>query len=220
MLARALAIAALLLTASSARADDASAGKELYERGVYHFNLGEYDAALEAFRAAYTPQRPEILFNIAQCLRKLKRFDAAADAYKAFLATAPPGSDVEGARRMAREMEDAAAAARAPAPPAPVIAPPAADPPLAMRRAPPPRRSPLRTPGIGLTGAGAGLLVAGGVFAGVSAAEGEKALHRDVYDYDADQRREAFRGAAIASFVIGGAAVIAGVTLWTIGRRR
>src|SRR5262249_23764963 len=39
--------------------------RSLYEEGLRHFNLAEYDAAIESFREAYRfVQDPELLFNI------------------------------------------------------------------------------------------------------------------------------------------------------------
>jgi tetratricopeptide (TPR) repeat protein len=51
-----------------------------------HFNLGEYNEALADFRAAYRSlPSAELLFNIAQCQRLLKRYDEALRSYRAFL---------------------------------------------------------------------------------------------------------------------------------------
>lgn len=224
MLARALAVA-LLLATSAAHADDTSAARELYDRGVRMYNLQQFDGALDAFQAAYSAKPdPTLLFNIAQCQRQLRQYEAAGRSYKAFLANAPDSPDGAVAARMAHEMDERTAT---PAPGSTVVAAPpspsmSAAPENVSRKAPAPeeKRRPLRLAGIGATGLGAGLVVAGIVFAIVSAQEGEKAWHGAAYDYDADQRRAGFKAGAIASFAVGGAAAAAGTALLVLGRRR
>jgi tetratricopeptide (TPR) repeat protein len=216
MLARALAIAAILLAASSARADETSAAKEIYERGVRYYNLGQFEDALDAFRSIYSIDRPQLLFNIAQCQRQLKQYEAAARSYHAFLASSPGSDDAATAARMAQEMDARTTAAQLP----PAATNPAPAGPRAPAPAPADRRRPLRLAGIAAGGVGLGLVAAGIAFAVVSGQAGEQAWHGAAYDYDADQRRGGFRSGAIASFVIGGVAVAAGSTLWILGRRR
>jgi tetratricopeptide (TPR) repeat protein len=214
MLARLVVVAVILFAAAPAGATDpADAAKELYERGVRSYNLQDFESALD---------KPEFLFNIAQCQRQLKQYEAAGKSYKAFLASMPHAPNHDAAARLAKEMEDRAAAASAPRSAA---EPPAAVPAAAVVVAAAPlpaadRRRPLRLAGIGLTGLGAGLIAAGAVFAAVSSQAADQAWHRDTYDYDADQRRASFRDGAIATFTVGGVIAAAGVTLWTLGRRQ
>jgi tetratricopeptide (TPR) repeat protein len=223
MLARLVVVAVILFAAAPAGATDpADAAKELYERGVRSYNLQDFESALAAFQAAYSLDKPEFLFNIAQCQRQLKQYEAAGKSYKAFLASMPHAPNHDAAARLAKEMEDRAAAASAPRSAA---EPPAAVPAAAVVVAAAPlpaadRRRPLRLAGIGLTGLGAGLIAAGAVFAAVSSQAADQAWHRDTYDYDADQRRASFRDGAIATFTVGGVIAAAGVTLWTLGRRQ
>ena len=218
MLARAMAIVAILLAASSARADETSAAKEIYERGVRYYNLGQFEDALDAFQSIYTIDRPQLLFNIAQCQRQLKQYDAARLSYHAFLASGPDGGDAATAARMAQEMDARATAAQQQPSATNAASIPASTDLRAM--APTDRRRPLRLVGIAAAGAGLGLVAAGVTFAVASGQAGEQAWHGAAYDYDADQRRAGFRSGAIASFVIGGAALAAGSTLWILGRRR
>lgn len=220
--------AAIALLAAPARADELEDARELYKRGRHAYDLQQWDLALDRFQAAYGAREdPALLYNIAQCQRRLGQYEAAAISYRLFASRLPEAPQAATALQMARQMDDEAAAARAPRPQPPetepqaMLAPPVAAPLVVVAPVPrlDPRRS-LRLAGIAATGLGAGLLAAGGVFAGVAASAGEDALHHDAYDYAADQRLHSFRAGAIASFAIGGALTAAGVTMWVMGRRR
>lgn len=57
-----------------------------YDAGAAHFDAGDYEPALERFRAAYEIERlPELIFNIASCLDRLERRREAVDHYEAYL---------------------------------------------------------------------------------------------------------------------------------------
>jgi tetratricopeptide (TPR) repeat protein len=92
------AVAALvLLAAGSLAADD---GREeasaIYRIGVRSYDLGEYAAALEAFKRSYLlSEAPELLFNIGQCHRKLGHDREALDFYKRYLQLSGPSADRE-----------------------------------------------------------------------------------------------------------------------------
>lgn len=60
------------------------------QRGTKRYNLGDYQAALEAFKAACLAKPdPVFLFNIAQCHRQLADYGAAEKSYRAFLRVMP-----------------------------------------------------------------------------------------------------------------------------------
>lgn len=73
--------------------------KALYEKGNTHYNLGEYDEAIEAFKKAYElSQAPGLLFNIAQSFRLKKDYEQASHFYETYLRLkpdAPNRADVE-----------------------------------------------------------------------------------------------------------------------------
>jgi tetratricopeptide (TPR) repeat protein len=102
------------------RAGDPSAerAKALYTEGMTHYNLGEYQPALESFQAAYR-QRPDpaFLFNIAQCYRGMARYEDAAKFYRTYLRENSDAPNREAVQRLVAEMERAAAEARAKQPP-------------------------------------------------------------------------------------------------------
>lgn len=120
MLGRLAVTISLLLLAAPAHADNTSDAREFYERGAYHYQLQHWEAALDAFEAAFGARHdPETLFNIAQCQRQLGRNAAAAHSYRAYLAAAPDGDSAATAARYAALME-ATAAPLPPGPKAPI----------------------------------------------------------------------------------------------------
>lgn len=57
-----------------------------YEKGARYFEIGDYAKALEEFKAAFNAKPdPALMFNVAQCHRKLKNFEAALDLYNRYL---------------------------------------------------------------------------------------------------------------------------------------
>jgi len=64
--------------------------KALFARGNEHYNLGEFDQALELYRRAYRVMPlPAFLFNIAQCHRKLGQHADAVTMYQSYLVGVP-----------------------------------------------------------------------------------------------------------------------------------
>lgn len=68
---RHIAIALLIsIGADRAVAQPADAARELYERGLQHYNVGEYAQAIEAWKEAYKlSHAPLLLFNLGQAHR-------------------------------------------------------------------------------------------------------------------------------------------------------
>src|SRR5688500_956745 len=70
---RTLIVISFSLRAMTAAADvtaDKARAKQLYEQGVSHYNLAEYDAAIAAWKQSYVLSKaPLLLFNIAQAHR-------------------------------------------------------------------------------------------------------------------------------------------------------
>lgn len=66
---------------------------ETYGRGVEQYKLGAYASAIEAFQAAHAirPQ-PRLLFNIAQCYRKLDALDDSIGYFEKYLQADPDTS--------------------------------------------------------------------------------------------------------------------------------
>jgi hypothetical protein len=89
----------------TARAQHAAPGSrqragQLVDEGVKRFQAGDFDAALERFRAAYDAfPSPKIYLNIGEALRRLGREAEAAEAYAKFLSETAEARDVGDAKR-------------------------------------------------------------------------------------------------------------------------
>lgn len=73
-----------------AHADEHARARAAFKLGSKHYNLGEFQQALDAFREAYRDyDDPSFLFNIAQCERQLGHKREAVREYRAYLNNAP-----------------------------------------------------------------------------------------------------------------------------------
>lgn len=73
-----------------ARADDSADAKRLFISGTRHFDLTEYDAALNDYKEGYRKKDdPVFLYNIAQCYRLLNKNDDALRFYRSYLNRKP-----------------------------------------------------------------------------------------------------------------------------------
>src|SRR5207302_1640496 len=116
--------------------------RELYKKGMTHYEIGEFDAAIEAFKRAYQlTSAPGLLFNIAQVYRMKKDPEQAVYFYRTYLRLMPDASNradvevlirenqaaldaaVEERRRAEAAAAATAAANAASAPPPGVVAP-------------------------------------------------------------------------------------------------
>jgi tetratricopeptide (TPR) repeat protein len=96
-----------------------------YELGTRYWDLGQYDKALDAYRSAYAHRAdPALLFNVAQCLRKLRRPSEALDQYRSYLRRAPRSPKRADVERIMKQLEEEIAAAPPTAPPPVIAAPP------------------------------------------------------------------------------------------------
>jgi tetratricopeptide (TPR) repeat protein len=68
--------------------------KALYDKGINHYNLGEFDPAIAAFRQAYgISSAPGLLFNIAQAFRLKKDYEQASYFYTTYLRLKPDATN-------------------------------------------------------------------------------------------------------------------------------
>jgi hypothetical protein len=126
--------------------------RSLYKKGMTHYELGEFDAAIDEFKRAYAlTSAPGLLFNIAQVQRHKKDAVQALFFYRMYLRTlpaAPNRADVEAliaetqaqvdSRAQALNEERERAAKPAPTEPSPPPPGTAAPPPATAPSAPPP----------------------------------------------------------------------------------
>ncbi|MBP6633620.1 MAG: tetratricopeptide repeat protein [Kofleriaceae bacterium] len=80
------ALAASLVLAPAGLAHAQQNAGEWYQQGVKHYNLGEFEKAIDAFKKAYDgDSNPAYLYNIAQAYRQLGDCKNALFFYKRFL---------------------------------------------------------------------------------------------------------------------------------------
>jgi hypothetical protein len=96
----------LLLTVAGAPSGPKERAREHFAAGTTHYNLREYQEALDEFKAAYRLYRdPVFLFNIAQCHRFLKQPEEAASFYRAYRRDAPTAVRLAEVERLIVDME-------------------------------------------------------------------------------------------------------------------
>ncbi len=68
------------------RPGDEDLAKRLFNEGTVHYARGEYELAIERFRAAYlvTP-KPDLLYDIGRALEKMGRNEDAAEVYEQYM---------------------------------------------------------------------------------------------------------------------------------------
>lgn len=135
------AVVLLAALPSSARAEDRPGARRAFQEGRRHYDLGEYEQALESFKQAYHRyEDPVFLFNFAQCHRALGRKQEAINSYKSYLRNAKSLANRDEVQKIIGTLEASVAAEKA------------------ARDALPPREEPAQpgaAPGAGVTADGA-----------------------------------------------------------------
>ena len=213
--------------------------RDLYKKGMTHYEIGEFDVAIEEFKRAYAlTSAPGLLFNIAQVYRMKKDPEQAVYFYRTYLRLvpdAPNRTDVEALlaenqklldELNAKKRADAEAAAAAAAADAAAKAAAASTAPPPPPPKPRPWRAELYS---GVAGAAVGLgalaaAVALGARSSSDAAKINSANAEGDVPWDASKQALWRDGqnsatAATALYVVGGALVAAGAVLVGIGMR-
>jgi tetratricopeptide (TPR) repeat protein len=234
-------VAALLLVAAPAAAADRAAARAAYDEAVKHYNLGEFQQALDGFTVAYRETAdPTLLFNLAQCSRKLGDHQKAVLLYRSYLRASGDATNTDEVKRLIasleedirREQESKQAPPQgvepaAPSPP-PMIdghrrtvaglpyVPPTPAPPTIASWATPTRRA-----GVGLMAGGAALAIVGfGLAGSAPGIVGDADRASTMADAQATYNRAvAFNQAGWALVGVGAAAAAAGVVLLALPRR-
>jgi tetratricopeptide (TPR) repeat protein len=123
----AIVLLSLLLPRALFADESAAEAKRLYLSGSKHFDLGEYQQALEDFKSAYRVRDDAVfLYNIAQCQRLLGQSEDAVRSYKAYLRRSPNAPNREEVLAKISALEQAMSARdRAKTiPPVPPLPPP------------------------------------------------------------------------------------------------
>lgn len=101
--------ASLLLAAAGAEDPSTDVARSLANQAQTDYDLGHYDAALKSYEALYKV-RPVagVLFNVAQCHRKLGQLKQAENLYRSFLVHADPESrEAARAQELLLQVEEA-----------------------------------------------------------------------------------------------------------------
>jgi len=130
-----------------ARDDPKQEAKSRYSTGQSHYNLNEFQEALQDFKEAYRlyPD-PAFLFNAAQCERQLGHQEEAIQFYRSYLRNAPKAPNRQEVEHRIEELQAALEARKNAAPTA--TAPPASPPEPAT--GPPPGTPPVSPAAVGL----------------------------------------------------------------------
>jgi hypothetical protein len=88
------------------RAQKDKDAREHYEKGITHYNLGEFDQAIAEFKQAYAISgAPGLLFNIAQAYRLQGDYKQALYFYKTYLRLLPDAVNRADVEQRIAEME-------------------------------------------------------------------------------------------------------------------
>ena len=100
MISRALiSIALVALVASPVLADDKERARQLHDKALRHYKVGEHTQAITYYREAYKAfPAAGILFNLAQAYRQNGDCALALQTYKNYLAEVKTGVDADTAR--------------------------------------------------------------------------------------------------------------------------
>lgn len=200
--------------------------RQHFERGMQHYDLGEFKAAIEEFKTAYSlSAAPGLLFNLAQASRLDRQYEAALHLYRSYLREQPDAPNRVDVEQRIRELVPVVRAAQVTRPPpaSPAVTPAAP----AMR---PGREDRLlwRHSGRRLAGIVVGSLglsaLATGIGFGVAALSAQRQLSRVTAEraawtaqnqalYTSGQRDA---NLATAMYVIGGAAIATGTLLYAL----
>jgi tetratricopeptide (TPR) repeat protein len=90
----------------AAPADAVASARQHTQQGTAFYNLDKFGEALAEYRAAYlSSPDPALLYNIAQCHRRMGHRAEAADYYKKYLRSAPLADNREEVERRIQELE-------------------------------------------------------------------------------------------------------------------
>lgn len=234
----AVALVAAAPTARAAAAADAlQQAKDHYDRGMAHYELGEFAAAVTEFKAAYAlSQAPGLLFNLAQASRLGKDYQQALHFYRTYLRVRPDAANRDDVERRIAELEpmvelerraevERLSAVRPPPPAATAPAHAVDDKPKVVEIPPSGRAEKIAGVVVGVAGIA---LVGAGIGLGLASVDAENKLSSLATQmgswtpaqaslYQTGQREAA---AATALYVVGGVAVATGVILYALGWKR
>jgi tetratricopeptide (TPR) repeat protein len=115
-----------LFLVGAAHADDKHAAKQAFVEGSRQYDVGDFQAALTAFKRAYLNyEDPAFLFNIAQCQRVLGDKTEALRTYRIYLQKVPNAPNRVDVERVIADLQAPSGRERAATPATVAVAPPA-----------------------------------------------------------------------------------------------
>jgi tetratricopeptide (TPR) repeat protein len=202
-----------------------------YKKGTKLYDLGRYLEAAKEYELAFEAKdEGELLFDIAQALRLGKDYPNAVRFYHSYLRREPNTPNRKEVEERISDLEKQIAAQSQAQKTQPQVAAPVpakentsanmeVKTPPPMRAEEGARQRTMRTAGIALIATGVVGVVLGGVFVGLAKSADDGVYANNKYHPASADRRDAFQAADVACFVIGGAAVVTGATLFVLGRR-
>ncbi len=184
------------------------------------YNNGQFEAALDGFQRVYdATHNPEVLYDAAMTLDRLRRDADALAAYEEYLRLRPDADDVASVQARIRLLRTAIAAHQQAPPPLPQETP--HDPgtgatPAQVPRDPGASAGPGPLPWI-LVGTGAAAVVTGGIFVGLSLSDKSTVESGTRWSdiHGAYDRVPTFSTVGFIALAVGGAMVVGGLT-WAI----
>jgi iron complex outermembrane receptor protein len=84
----------LLIPAAGAEEEDATKARNFYQKGMAHYQLDEYEAAILDWQEGFRLRpAPEFLYNLAQAYRLSRQHDKALSFYRKYLNMAPTAAN-------------------------------------------------------------------------------------------------------------------------------
>jgi hypothetical protein len=212
----------VLCVGTAARAAEPNVeARQLYAQGKAEYAQGHYAAAIELFERSYAlSESSALLFNMAQAHRLAGpgHCSDAVSLYKSYLAAEPDAENEKEVVERIAELGDCSAEKPAETPSAPATPKSRASRIEPRPEAPAPaRRSHLPTGPVLVTGAGAALLVAGGVLYARAWDKHREAERRCPCYPGTYSSWEVLTNVSYALLAVGGATLGGGVTWWVVG---
>jgi hypothetical protein len=227
----------LLVAATSARGETQApldpgrdltpTAREFSDRGLRHYESGEYDASIESFMEAFAlSNNAGLLFNVAQAYRLKQDCVHAQEFYARYLETSPETALKASVERRLAEMKSCAAASSATAPPPDEESSTATPAPRLIVSAVPiaastDRRATTSPRGRaavwGLRGSAAALLVSSGAFAAF-AWDAHRDYEATSFQLTASQANDRFEADTRWALTFGIAGVACAVASYLVGR--
>lgn len=204
---------------------DLEQARVLYDEGLRHFNVAEYDDAITAFKSSYLHSGDaSLLFNVGQAYRLKGDCDQAMRFYKNFLREKPDATNKEEVETAMHKCESTQPPAPAAAVPEVVQAPPPTVEPTYVSRTAPTTKDVgrnKRITGLAMMGAGAAVLGTG-VYFGLRAHDKANDVENHTGEWrpsDTKTEESGQRLARVGQILtgVGVAGVLGGATLYLIG---